>query len=112
MRIAGIAAGLHAVLGLPPGTEQQVLRSAAWQGLGLHGLSVFRHPRATTDPLDAVVVGYGTPPDHAWTRPGRAVPGAAVKPAAGAAHASGPAVSRIPDTTAPAEPSRYPDPGP
>ncbi|MFE0371807.1 MocR-like pyridoxine biosynthesis transcription factor PdxR [Streptomyces tendae] len=67
VRIAGIAAGLHAVLGLPPGTEQQVLRSAAWQGLGLHGLSVFRHPRATTDPLDAVVVGYGTPPDHAWT---------------------------------------------
>ncbi|MEU4980328.1 PLP-dependent aminotransferase family protein [Streptomyces sp. NPDC021969] len=66
VRIAGIAAGLHAVLGLPPGTEQQVLRSAAWHGLGLHGLSVFRHPAATTDPLDAVVVGYGTPPDHAW----------------------------------------------
>lgn len=66
VRVTGIAAGLHAVLRLPPGTEQSVVRAAAWQGLGLHGLSVFRHPDATADPVDAVVVGYGTPPDHAW----------------------------------------------
>ncbi|MCG8966593.1 PLP-dependent aminotransferase family protein [Streptomyces sp. CL12-4] len=66
VRVTGIAAGLHAVLGLPPGTEQQVVRAAAWQGLGLYGLSVFRHPEAVTEPRDAVVVGYGTPPDHAW----------------------------------------------
>ncbi|MBZ6137448.1 MULTISPECIES: PLP-dependent aminotransferase family protein [Streptomyces] len=66
VRVTGIAAGLHAVLRLPPGTEQPVLRAAAWQGLGLHGLAPFRHPDATTDPVDAVVVGYGTPPDHAW----------------------------------------------
>lgn len=64
--MTGIAAGLHAVLRLPPGTEQSVVRAAAWQGLGLYGLSVFRHPDATADPMDAVVVGYGTPPDHAW----------------------------------------------
>ncbi|MEV8122916.1 PLP-dependent aminotransferase family protein [Streptomyces sp. NPDC085944] len=66
VRVTGIAAGLHAVLRLPPGTEQSVVRAAAWQGLGLYGLSVFRHPDATADPMDAVVVGYGTPPDHAW----------------------------------------------
>ncbi|MFJ2831771.1 PLP-dependent aminotransferase family protein [Streptomyces sp. NPDC087263] len=63
----GIAAGLHAVLQLPPGTEQSVLRAAAWQGLAVHGLSRYRHPDAVTDPLDALVVGYGTPPDHAWS---------------------------------------------
>ncbi|MGQ4386383.1 MocR-like pyridoxine biosynthesis transcription factor PdxR [Streptomyces sp. SAS_270] len=62
----GIAAGLHAVLQLPPGTEQSVLRAAAWQGLALHGLTRYRHALSTAPPLDALVVGYGTPADHAW----------------------------------------------
>ncbi|MFJ3233397.1 PLP-dependent aminotransferase family protein [Streptomyces sp. NPDC086787] len=66
VRATGIAAGLHAVLRLPPGTEQSVIQAAAWQGLALHGLSALRHEAAVTDPLDALVVGYGTPPDHAW----------------------------------------------
>ncbi|MET7599405.1 PLP-dependent aminotransferase family protein [Streptomyces sp. NPDC005481] len=65
-RPTGIAAGLHAVVRLPPGTEQATVRAAAWHGLALHGLSRHRHPDAVTDPLDALVVGYGTPPDHAW----------------------------------------------
>ncbi|MFC7266875.1 PLP-dependent aminotransferase family protein [Streptomyces lutosisoli] len=63
----GIAAGLHAVLQLPAGTEQSVVRAAAWQGLSLQGLSRYRHPDAVPDALDALVVGYGTPPDHAWS---------------------------------------------
>ncbi|MFF1625867.1 PLP-dependent aminotransferase family protein [Streptomyces sp. NPDC058272] len=63
----GIAAGLHAVLQLPRGAEQSVVRAAAWQGLAVHGLSRFRHPDATPGPRDALVVGYGTPPDHAWS---------------------------------------------
>ncbi|MFD0029105.1 PLP-dependent aminotransferase family protein [Streptomyces sp. NPDC127172] len=68
VRATGIAAGLHAVLQLPPGTEQSVVRAAAWQRLGVSGLSSFRHDAATAEPpLDALVVGYGTPPDHAWT---------------------------------------------
>ncbi|WP_405924251.1 PLP-dependent aminotransferase family protein [Streptomyces sp. NBC_00035] len=67
VRATGIAAGLHAVLQLPPGTEQSVLRAAAWQGLAVHGLSRYRHADAATEPLDALVVGYGTPPDHAWS---------------------------------------------
>ncbi|GAA3815491.1 PLP-dependent aminotransferase family protein [Streptomyces coacervatus] len=62
----GIAAGLHVVLRLPPGTEQATLRAAAWQGLAVHGLHRYRHPQATVEPYDALVVGYGTPPDSAW----------------------------------------------
>ncbi|WP_250299486.1 PLP-dependent aminotransferase family protein [Streptomyces sp. NBC_01387] len=66
IRVTGIAAGLHAVLELPPGTEQSVVQAAAWQGLALGGLSPFRHPDAG-EGRDGLVVGYGTPPDSAWT---------------------------------------------
>ncbi|MGW7204132.1 MocR-like pyridoxine biosynthesis transcription factor PdxR [Streptomyces sp. NPDC054837] len=66
VHVTGIAAGLHAVLRLPPGTEQSVVQSAAWQGVALHGLSYFRHPKAVTERLDALVVGYGAPSDRAW----------------------------------------------
>ncbi|MFJ6863878.1 PLP-dependent aminotransferase family protein [Streptomyces termitum] len=65
VRPSGIAAGLHAVLPLPPGTEQPLLRSAAWHGLALQGLSQFRHPEAAAA-REGLVVGYGTPPDSAW----------------------------------------------
>ncbi|MEU0374906.1 PLP-dependent aminotransferase family protein, partial [Streptomyces sp. NPDC006283] len=65
IRVSGIAAGLHAVLELPPGTEQSALRAAAWQGLGIEPVSRFRHKDAPAD-RDALVVGYATPPDSAW----------------------------------------------
>ncbi|MFC8369991.1 PLP-dependent aminotransferase family protein [Streptomyces sp. NPDC057239] len=67
VRITGIAAGLHAVLQLPPGTERSVVQAATWQNLAVHGLSRFRHPATATTAGDALVVGYATPPDHAWT---------------------------------------------
>ncbi|MDN0195257.1 PLP-dependent aminotransferase family protein [Streptomyces sp. S.PNR 29] len=67
VRATGIAAGLHAVLRLPPGTQQPVLRAAAWHGVAVDGLDRYRHPEAAGDRTDAVVVGYGTPPDHAWS---------------------------------------------
>ncbi|MFF6993653.1 PLP-dependent aminotransferase family protein [Streptomyces sp. NPDC008313] len=63
----GIAAGLHAVLELPSGTEQSVVRAAAWRGLAVHGLTRFRHPDSVAAHRDALVVGYGTPPDSAWS---------------------------------------------
>ncbi|MFF3616846.1 PLP-dependent aminotransferase family protein [Streptomyces sp. NPDC002580] len=63
----GIAAGLHAVLRLPPGTERAVVEAAVWQGLAVHGLDRHRHPGAAVAAQDALVVGYGTPPDHAWS---------------------------------------------
>lgn len=66
VRITGIAAGLHAVLRLPPGTERSVVQAATWQNLAVHGLSRFRHPATETAAGDALVVGYATPPDHAW----------------------------------------------
>ncbi|MFD6707424.1 PLP-dependent aminotransferase family protein, partial [Streptomyces roseolus] len=65
IRVGGIAAGLHAVLSLPPGTEAAALRSAAWHGLAVQGLGHFRHPEARRT-LEGLVVGYGTPPDSAW----------------------------------------------
>ncbi|NDK27485.1 PLP-dependent aminotransferase family protein [Streptomyces sp. TR1341] len=67
VQVTGVAAGLHALLRLPPGTEPSVVQAAAWQGLALHGLSFHRHPEAVAEPLDALVVGYGTPPDSAWS---------------------------------------------
>ena len=54
------------MLELPPGTEQSAIRAAAWHGVRVQGLAFFRHPEATAPPRDALVVGYGTPPDHAW----------------------------------------------
>ncbi|MEU6013237.1 PLP-dependent aminotransferase family protein [Streptomyces sp. NPDC047515] len=65
VRVSGIAAGLHAVLELPEGSEASVMRAAAWQGLALEGLSGFRHPEAGPG-RDALVIGYGTPTDSAW----------------------------------------------
>ncbi|MER5964134.1 PLP-dependent aminotransferase family protein [Streptomyces sp. NPDC002057] len=64
-RVSGIAAGLHAVLALPPGTEQAVLRAAAWNGLAVQGVNQFRRPTVPAT-LDGLVVGYATPPDSAW----------------------------------------------
>ncbi|WP_410674928.1 PLP-dependent aminotransferase family protein [Amycolatopsis sp. cmx-4-68] len=62
----GVAAGLHAVLRLPPGTEASAVKAAAWQGLALDGLAAFRHPAATMSTMDGLVVGYATPPEHAY----------------------------------------------
>ncbi|MFG2024526.1 PLP-dependent aminotransferase family protein [Streptomyces sp. NPDC048825] len=75
IEVTGIAAGLHAVLRLPPGSEQAAVRAAHWQGLALDGLAEFRHPEAAVsapvgpggpDGPDGLVVGYATPPEHAY----------------------------------------------
>ncbi|WP_329463465.1 MocR-like pyridoxine biosynthesis transcription factor PdxR [Streptomyces sp. NBC_01431] len=65
VRVSGIAAGLHALVELPPGTERSVMRSATWHGLALESLARFRHPELPVD-RDALVVGYATPPDSGW----------------------------------------------
>ncbi|MFE0172701.1 PLP-dependent aminotransferase family protein [Streptomyces sp. NPDC059002] len=65
-RATGIAAGLHAVVELPQGTEQSVVQAANWERLAVQGLSRFRHPLAGARRRDALVVGYGTPAEHAW----------------------------------------------
>ncbi|MBC9714127.1 PLP-dependent aminotransferase family protein [Streptomyces sp. TRM66268-LWL] len=63
--VSGIAAGLHAVLRLPPGTEASTLVRAARAGVALDGLSAFRHPDAAASG-DGLVVGYAAPSEHAY----------------------------------------------
>ncbi|UGT44819.1 PLP-dependent aminotransferase family protein [Nocardia yamanashiensis] len=66
IRISGIAAGLHAVLELPDGTEESTLRAARRECLALDGLRPYRHPGSAMPPRDGLVIGYGTPADHAF----------------------------------------------
>ncbi|RZS32829.1 GntR family transcriptional regulator/MocR family aminotransferase [Herbihabitans rhizosphaerae] len=66
IEVTGIAAGLHAVLRLPSGTERTALLAARWQGIALEGLSTFRHPRAVMPTQDGLVVGYAAPTDSAY----------------------------------------------
>ncbi|MFC8429819.1 PLP-dependent aminotransferase family protein [Streptomyces sp. NPDC057253] len=84
IEVGGVAAGLHAVLRLPPGTERSAVRAAARRGVALDGLAEFRHPETpdTTNRTDrtdrtdtaekdvpardGLVVGYATPPEHAY----------------------------------------------
>ncbi|MCG6497939.1 PLP-dependent aminotransferase family protein [Kitasatospora sp. A2-31] len=69
VEVSGIAAGLHAVLRLAPGTERSVLKAAAYHGLAVDGLADYRHPGigpAQMPVTDGLVVGYATPPDHAY----------------------------------------------
>ncbi|MEU9169528.1 PLP-dependent aminotransferase family protein [Streptomyces sp. NPDC048420] len=64
--VEGVAAGLHAVLRLPPGTERSAVKAAVWQGIALDGLSDFRHPDTDMATHDGLVVGYATPSEHAY----------------------------------------------
>ncbi|MEU3485178.1 PLP-dependent aminotransferase family protein [Streptomyces massasporeus] len=66
IEVTGVAAGLHAVLRLPPGTEASAVKAAAWQGIALDGLAAFRHPETDMPPDDGLVVGYATPSEHAY----------------------------------------------
>ncbi|WP_241253141.1 PLP-dependent aminotransferase family protein [Streptomyces sp. W1SF4] len=66
VRVSGVAAGLHAVLELPPGTEAAALRAARRAGLALDGLGPYLHPASAMAPRDGLVLGYGTPPEHAF----------------------------------------------
>ena len=72
VEVPGVAAGLHAVLRLPPGTERSALKAAAWRGVALDGLAAFRHPefrhekdQGSIGP-DGLVVGYAAPSEHAY----------------------------------------------
>src|ERR1700733_8556236 len=65
-RVSGIAAGLHALVDLPPGlSEDQAVARARERGLAVSGLSGFDHGSARRRP--ALVVGYAKPPEHAFT---------------------------------------------
>jgi GntR family transcriptional regulator/MocR family aminotransferase len=66
VRLTGIAAGLHAVVGLPGGTpEHRVVARAAARGVAVEGLGEYALRDHARGP--ALVIGYATPPDHAYT---------------------------------------------
>ncbi|WP_369358307.1 PLP-dependent aminotransferase family protein [Streptomyces sp. cg2] len=67
VHVSGIAAGLHAVLELPPGTERSIAQAALWQGLAVTGLADFSDPAGPAAARDALVIAYGRPPDHAFS---------------------------------------------
>lgn len=68
VHVIGMAAGLQAVLTLPAGSEERVLRAAERQGLAVSGLAQFRHPAAHAHPSwrDALVVNFSNVSESAW----------------------------------------------
>jgi GntR family transcriptional regulator / MocR family aminotransferase len=62
VRVTGMAAGLQAVLALPPGTEKAALQAASRRGLKISSLGEF-HGGATPD---ALVVNYSAVSNSAW----------------------------------------------
>jgi GntR family transcriptional regulator/MocR family aminotransferase len=67
VQVTGIAAGLHAVLRLPPGPREDALVArAARHGLAVEGLSSYAMP-GHDGGGPALVVGYATPPGHAYS---------------------------------------------
>jgi len=66
VRVTGIAAGLHAVLRLPSGQEEEdLVARAARHGLAVEGLGAYSMGEHRAGP--ALVAGYATPPAHAYT---------------------------------------------
>lgn len=65
--LIGMNAGLQAVIALPEGRENDVVRAAATHGLAVSGLAEFRHPDAVSDDeLDGLVVNFSAISDSAW----------------------------------------------
>src|SRR6266536_297341 len=65
-RVTGVAAGMHAVLELPAGwDEDDIIERARTRGLALEGLGAYGTLDGTRPP--ALIIGYGTPPAHAYT---------------------------------------------
>ena len=66
VRVTGIAAGLHALLRLPSGqSEEDLVARAARHGLTVEALGAYSMDSHHAGP--ALVVGYATPPPHAYT---------------------------------------------
>jgi GntR family transcriptional regulator/MocR family aminotransferase len=66
VRISGIAAGLHILVDLPAGMcEDDLVSRAARRGLAIEGLASYTAAGHEHGP--ALVIGYATPPGHAFT---------------------------------------------
>ena len=68
--LAGVAAGLHALLPVESAKQERILIDRGRRaGLGLHGLHAHGYWReAGQDQPAALILGYATPPPHAWSR--------------------------------------------
>jgi len=71
-RVTGVAAGLHALLELPAGVDEDeiIARAAARHDLALDGLHHYGPVPDGAAPgprRPALVIGYATPPEHAFT---------------------------------------------
>ena len=67
VEVTGLAAGLHALLRLPPGAdEESLVARAARHGLAVEGLGEYCLP-GHDGGGPALVVGYATPPGHAYS---------------------------------------------
>ncbi|WP_371480150.1 PLP-dependent aminotransferase family protein [Kitasatospora sp. NBC_00315] len=69
VRVTGVAAGLHAVLLLPPDgpSEAELIARGAAAGLALGALADCHDEGAGAAPAPpGLVIGYGTPPEHAF----------------------------------------------
>ncbi|HEX5781048.1 MAG TPA: PLP-dependent aminotransferase family protein [Solirubrobacteraceae bacterium] len=65
IEVSGIAAGLHVLAHLAERDEREVIERAAERGLALEGLGAYAAPGHSGPP--ALVIGYGRPPEHAYT---------------------------------------------
>jgi DNA-binding transcriptional MocR family regulator len=67
--LEGVAAGLHALLPADSAEQERALIARGWRaGVGLHGLHAhgyWREPGG--DRPAALILGYATPPPHAWS---------------------------------------------
>jgi GntR family transcriptional regulator/MocR family aminotransferase len=64
--VAGASAGLHVLLELSGGGENELSRQPAWRRLGVEGLDRFRHPD-TSSKRDGLVIGFASPAPSAWS---------------------------------------------
>jgi GntR family transcriptional regulator / MocR family aminotransferase len=69
-RALGISAGVHAVVELPRG-EAEVIERARERSVRVFGLGGFWH--SGRPPFEAIVVGYGSPPEHRYAAALRAL---------------------------------------
>ena len=65
IEVSGIAAGLHALAHLRGMSEREAVERAAERGLAIEGLAAYAAPGRSAPP--ALVIGYGRPPEHAYT---------------------------------------------
>jgi GntR family transcriptional regulator/MocR family aminotransferase len=67
VRVTGIAAGLHALVELPTGTEQAAVAGVRAEDLAVQHLDFFRFGEPPPQPdRDALIIGYAAPPDHLY----------------------------------------------